>query len=150
MKNNFNDWPEKIVELYIPVMGCVSGCIWHGFFLFLLLLIIRFQSPESKSKSKKMAFMKAKKHLKAFLSRHSDSILSNGESRDSLISRYMYNTILHFSHQSFSNSFFVLKIFLRQQYFISSGTYHWMSSTDGWIKREIIWQICLTSWIRSF
>ncbi|CAG9541021.1 unnamed protein product [Cercopithifilaria johnstoni] len=41
-------------------------------------------SPESKSKSRKMAFMRAKKHLKAFLSRHSDSILSIGESRDSL------------------------------------------------------------------
>uniref|UniRef100_A0A158Q830 Myosin motor domain-containing protein n=1 Tax=Elaeophora elaphi TaxID=1147741 RepID=A0A158Q830_9BILA len=38
-------------------------------------------SPESKSKSRKMGFMRAKKHLKAFLSRRSDSI---GESRESL------------------------------------------------------------------
>uniref|UniRef100_A0AAF5RX01 Uncharacterized protein n=1 Tax=Wuchereria bancrofti TaxID=6293 RepID=A0AAF5RX01_WUCBA len=41
-------------------------------------------SPESKSRSRKMGFMRAKKHLKAFLSRRSDSILSIGESRDSL------------------------------------------------------------------
>ncbi|KAL3997136.1 Myosin head (motor domain) family protein [Acanthocheilonema viteae] len=39
-------------------------------------------SPESKSKSRKMGFMRAKKHLKAFLSRRSDSFVSNGECRD--------------------------------------------------------------------
>ncbi|MCP9259990.1 Unconventional myosin-IXb [Dirofilaria immitis] len=42
-------------------------------------------SPESKSKSRKMGFTRAKKHLKAFLSRRSDSALSIGGSRDSLI-----------------------------------------------------------------
>ncbi|VDO31638.1 unnamed protein product [Brugia timori] len=41
-------------------------------------------SPESKSKSRKIGFMRAKKHLKAFLSRRSDSVLSIDESRDSL------------------------------------------------------------------
>ncbi|EJD74213.1 hypothetical protein LOAG_18439 [Loa loa] len=41
-------------------------------------------SPESKSKSRKMGFMRATKHLKAFLSRRSDSISGTGESRDSL------------------------------------------------------------------
>lgn len=41
-------------------------------------------SPESKTKSRRMGFTRAKKQLKAFLSRRSDSILSEDEGRDSL------------------------------------------------------------------
>uniref|UniRef100_A0A915PKD8 Uncharacterized protein n=1 Tax=Setaria digitata TaxID=48799 RepID=A0A915PKD8_9BILA len=42
-------------------------------------------SPESKTKSKRIGFRRAKKHLKAFLSRRSDSVVSVDESRDSLV-----------------------------------------------------------------
>ncbi|VDK70855.1 unnamed protein product [Litomosoides sigmodontis] len=45
-------------------------------------------SPESKSKSRRMGFTRARKHIKALLLRRSDSVLSIDESRESLTARH--------------------------------------------------------------